>query len=452
MVKELSEVSVPRAEEILSERVLAAYDYLSLRDIHKIDERLFLTFKEYVEDLKEVITKSNLPIPVKNELRDYIFTIKMGAKVPIDTFCHESSLRLFCDMNFLDQIFFQLKHTLKYDQHGFIYLPFELKRDSVSWIRFSDLEFKKTNSGYDVYFEKQLMFQTDQNFMLTDDFTVLMFGITKYNRFLSADFRPYRYQDPSIYNYQNLLDIIVTWRNDGKDSYFFQTHVSMELKGKDGFIRSFGQDIFDHVFTLPAYGYLRAAAGNTIISTPDLSSVYPKHHRFTKRVSIPVTQKEFDQIIALVESDKYNSQRVANLIKGNCVSYTCRVLNKVLRMNIEADVSGFEIMARNLLPKGATKYIVKVRKAFQIFPKWMQKALYFFPPIYIFYLLAGVVTYSMSFNGYKNYRQYSVTDHLIRPWKIRCDIPRILVEVLESYVGSDHVLNRSDYGAGFVYN
>ncbi|MCH9621486.1 MAG: hypothetical protein S4CHLAM20_09060 [Chlamydiia bacterium] len=437
---------------LLSQKIKESYYYFSIREVKKIREPVFLSFKEYVEDLKEITKLAEIDEDLRRELLDYIIAIKMGAKIPIDYFTTQREFRQFVISNHLDRIFFATKLILKYDIYGEIHLPVEIREGSISWFPWQAFRWEKRTTGYAVFIEDRFLFETDLERTFFDDYCVLLYGITKYNKLDSAHFRPYRYEDPMMYDYQNVLEILVNWNVEEKKSYIYNTHVSMELKSSDGLIRSVGQDIFDHIRDLPKYGIFRSAQGNTIIRTPDDASYYPKNHRNLKRFKFPITQQEHDKMIALVESDKYNNKRVASLMRGNCVSYTCRMVNEILGYELKGDILGLELMLRNYFPIWVDVYVIRFAQIYKLLPKWLQKGLFFFPPVYISNLLLGVVFYTTSSFGFDNHRDYSFTDFLLRPWTIRCDIPKILMAKLNKYSDEDGLINRDDYPPGYVFD
>jgi len=411
-----------------------------------------LAFKEYVEDLKEITKNAQIDEAMRKELLDYIVALKMGAKVPIDYYLTHREFRQFIISNHLDRIFFASKLILKYDTSGRVYVPVEFREGTISWYAWDDFRWDRRASGYAVYIGDQFLFETDSERHFFPDYTVLMYGITKYNKLESANFRPYRYEDPNNFGNQYLFEVLVNWNVEDRHAYIYNTHVSMELKSADGMVRSMGQDIFDHVRLLPKYAFFRAAQGSTIIRTPDDASYYPKNHRNMKRFKFPITKQEHDQFIALVESDKFNNTRVASLMKGNCVSYTKRLIRKILNYEVKGDILGFELMLRNYLPATVDPFVVKFAAMYKAMPPWMQKAMFFLPPVYISNLLLGVVIYLTSSFGFDNHREYLFTDFLFRPWNIRCDIPRILMHSLDKYADEDGFIDRTNFPSGYIFD
>ena len=437
---------------MLTSKIEEAYYFYSVRDIKKLSEPDYLQFKEYVEDLKEVVKIASLDDNLRGDLLNYIIAIKMGAKVPIDYFCIEGELGRFILSNHFDRKFFASKLILKYDQYGNIYLPFELKSEATSWLIWQDLRWDRRSTGFAVYHEDMFLFETDGDLKFFQDYTVLLYGVVKYNSFESANFRPYRYQDPSYNDFKNYLDVIISSRSDDKVSYFHRTHVHMELFSSDGFVRSMGQDIYDHVQMMPVYGVMRSAQGSTIINTPDETSYNPKHHRNYSRYRFPVTKKEHDQIIALVESDKFNHKRIASLMRGNCVSYTRRLLLKILNYDVSADALALVMFFRNYGPRWLDELVTNISDECKRYPSWVRKVMFFIPPFYLLNLIAALGIAILSSKGFESHREYSALDFFIRPWRIRLDIPYQIDKTLERYSNDDGVIERTNYPDGFVFD
>jgi hypothetical protein len=435
---------------MLEEMINEAYNYLSARNIIMLSEDFYILFKELVEDIEYKIKTLKCKKELKNPLLTKIVVIKLGAKIPLNYFDEDLEFYKFIKNNNLDLIFFVSKLTIKFDKQSGVMIPVETRRNCISWFVWNSLEWKWKDSLFSVYHKNELLFQTDESLTFTEDYCSLMCGITKYNIVESADFRPYKYQDPASYSYQNLLIVQITWKLDKRASYFHQTHASLELKDEHGLVRSVGQDIFDHVHASPKHRFSRSAKRSSIIKTPDLTSYYPKNHRMIKKFIFPISKKEHDRLITLVESDKFNHKETASLMKGNCVSYTCSLLKRGLDYNVYADVAGFEILTRNIFPAKVDNFIQKAVKKLQKIPSFLQKAFFFFPPVYLLGVILGYINFIASKTGYNDHREYSLNDYLFRPWIIRCDIPLILKDVLERHADENGVICREKYPPGSI--
>lgn len=417
-----------------------------------MSEKAFFTFKKVVEILENAIEKAKFSKEKLYALKDEILAIKTGANLPLDFFYKEVNLRNFLEINDLEKIFFLSKLNVRYDRNKGAILPFEGQGGSINWILWEDLIWEKTKDGYDVSEGKNLLFKTDRNTYFTNDYTALMYGITKYNKITSANFRPYRYEDPASYDHKYLLQVVVNWGNQKNFSYFFQTHAYMELKGPDGMVRSVGQDIFDHLRTLSIFSINNAINRSSIITTPDKDCYSTKVGRNRKRITFELTKKEFQQVIALVESDKYNHQSPATVLKGNCVSYTCRILKEVLKYDIKGDVNGLEIFWRNRLPRVFDKFIVKICQKFSKLPTWAKKVLFFLPPVILFSAMVGTYGKLTSRKGFKKHTHYKLSDFFFRPWMVRVDLPFQLYSVLSAYADENGVIKRGEFPPGSVFD
>ena len=429
-----------------------AYDFYLLRDQKKLAEEVFFAFKKFVEILENKIEQARFGQEEFFACKDQILAIKTGANVPLDYFNKAIELRDFLESNRLDAIFFLSKLSVRYDQFKGAILPFESKQGSISWIFWSELVWEKTGGGYAVFADKQLLFKTNSQGVFTKDYTALMYGITEYNKIESANFRPYRYEDPASYDHKYLLQVIVNWRDRKDFSYFFGTHAYLELKGPDGMVRSVGQDIFDHVRALSIFSINNATNRSSVVSTPDMDCYFTKSKRNRKRITFELTKREYNQIISLVESDKFNHQKTASTLKGNCVSYVCRILKLVLKYEVKADINGLEIFFRNALPKVFDQPLSNIsRKLFKL-PLWAQKTLFFSPPIILFYFLVGVYGKLTSRGGFKQYTDYKFSDWIFRPWMIMIDLPLELYRVLHAHADESGNVQRSKFPPGTIFD
>ncbi len=435
----------------LKKQIEKSYDYLHYRNIESMQEDVFVKFKEYVEILEESLLYSNILMEEKSKFLDQILAIKTGAKVPLLYFTENKKAKDFFEINNFGNIFFTSKVTARYDSYMGLLLPIEITKQTVSWFEWESFSWKKTKDGYTVKRDNLTLFKTDTKKKLTEDYHVLMFGIANYNKIKSANLRPFKKINNTLN--QCFLDVKVTYASKKRigSSYVFQTHVYMELTDKEGFVKSFGQDIFDHIERTPFYGFFRAGESSSILCSPDPATYYPHNFRKINVIRFFVSQKEYDRIISTVEGDKYNKQRIAELLKGNCVSYTARILKLCLNYEIKTDLSLIESLFREVAPK---KYGEKIRKwsnSMKSKSKWLVAAIYCFPPFYLISFILGLIINVSAICGFKNHKQYNLIDSLFRPWKIRCDIPRIMFDVLNKYTKDGGEIDRKKYPSGSIF-
>lgn len=448
----LEGLSSNEQKELLSKMVKETYDFLSIRNIRRAGEGVYQSFKVFVENLSDHISKSKIANKEKDHLFSQILSIKVGAKVPLDTFVKDSMLKEFILINALAEIFFTTKLVILFHKRKGYFLPVELEEEKISWKSWMDLTWKETSKGYEVFSDKELLFKTGKSKRLTREYSTLWYGITQYDRRRASTFRPYKHADPSFHGGGHLLQIIVTWEKGEKFSYLAKTHVSLELKDDKGAVRSVGQDIYDHIKVVPKRGFFRAANRAAIIKTPDDASYYPKHFREIKTISIPLSKKEHDQIIYLVESDKYNHKSAASLLKGNCVSYVRSILKRVLGYEVLADISAHELLLREFLPAKCEPYLQKMFVKVRALPFFLRRALYFMPPLYPILASIGILSFISSYYGHNHYKEYPLYTYIFFPWKIRCDIPRLFYDVLEKYCDGRGVIDRKSHPESFCFD
>ncbi|MCH9812245.1 hypothetical protein K0U07_05755 [bacterium] len=452
LLEKLESFSQEKQRHYLFKITRETYHFLSMRNLRRASEGVYRSFKVFVEDLCSKIDDSKLDASNKEHLHLQVLAIKVGAKVPIDAFLKNSLLKEFIEVNNLANIFFTTKLTILFHKRKGFFLPIELHQEKTAHLPWSEFVWKETKKGYAVYMEENLLFKTGKSKRLARDFSTLWYGITRYNRRKAATFRPYKHVDPSYHGGGHLLEVLVTWQKGEKFSYLAGTHVSLELKDEDGAIRSVGQDIYDHIRAVPKRGFFRAASRSSIIKTPDDASFYPKNHREIRKIAIPLTKKEHDTIIYLVETDKYNFEGAAALLKGNCVSYVQSLFKRALGYDFIADISAHEIILREYLP---TKWEPTLQKMFNKIKKWprpIQRALYFITPLYLITLGVGILSFISSYYGYNNHREYALYEYLFFPWRIRCDIPIFLYKVLQKHASNSGIIDRSSFPQDFCFD
>ena len=451
MLEDLRSLTSQEQRALLVKVIKETYDFLSIRNIRRAGEGIYQSFKVFVENLADHIVKAEISQSDKDLFNAQLLSIKVGAKVPIDTFVKESMLKEFIVVNGLAEIFFTTKLIILFHRRKGYFLPVELEEKKISWQSWMDLTWKEAARGYEVYSGEKLLFKTGRSKRLTREYSTLWYGITQYDRRRASIFRPYKHADPSFHGGGHLLQIVVTWEKAEKFSYLAKTHVSLEVKDDKGEVRSVGQDIYDHIRVIPRRGFFRAANRASIIKTPDDASYYPKHFREIKRVSIPITKKEHDKIIYLVESDKYNHESAASLLKGNCVSYARSILKRVLGYEVLADISAHELLLREFLPRQLEPSLEKIFIKIRALPFLLRRALYFAPPLYPILASIGLLSFISSYYGHNNHKEYPLYTYIFFPWRIRCDIPRLFYDVLVKYTDENGYIDRKKHPELFCF-
>ena len=452
LLENLEELSSEDECALLQKMVEETYHFLSIRHIRRAGEGIYNAFKVFVDDLVNHIKEGRGSSDEKEHLLDQVLAIKVGGKVPIDTFLKETLLKEFIEINSLADIFFTTKLVILFQKRRGYFLPIEIAEEKTSWEPWINFIWKEIPKGYEVYSDGKLIFKTGKSRRLSREYSTLWYGITRYDRRKASTFRPYKHADPAFHGGGHLLQVVITWEKGEKFSYLAKTHVSLELRNDKGAVRSVGQDIYDHIKMVPRRGFFRAASRSSIIKTPDDASFYPKHHRDIKVITIPITKKEHDHVIYLVEADKYNHEGAATLLKGNCVSYVRSILKRVLGYEVEADVSAHEILLLEFLPNKVEPYLKKMFERISKLPPILQKVLYFAPPLYFITLGVGIMSFISSYYGHNHHREYPLYKYVFTPWRIRCDVPRLLYDVLNKYATEDGTIDRKNYPHSFCFD
>lgn len=390
-------------------------------------------------------------IEEKERLVKKLLAIKVGGNLPLDFFlCHQEIYDFFLKNN-LGEIFLVLQLSIEYTDEEGIFLPIEIHTGRLSWYSWNTFLWKEIDEGYEVRYKNILLFKTNKEKKLLDEYSILMYGIVKYHSIFSAEIRPIKRINCDKLLGKRFLDIKINY-DVVKPSHLFRTHAYMELIDENGYVFSVGQDIFDHIKSLPKYRFFQSGKGSSILNSPDVASFNINKQRKVASVRIPITKKEYSRIIAQVESDKYNHQRVASLQKGNCVSYCCRILSLCLDYEVIPDRFSLEMILKEYMPDSIDKGFEWIRKRSPNRKKWFMKAIFFFPPIYFLSCLLGLIVYFGGIRGYKNHKDFSLFSFLFTPWKVRSDVPKDMIEVLKKYVDENNEIDRIKYPSGTIFD
>ena len=132
-------------------------------------------------------------------------------------------------------------------------------------------------------------------------------------------------------------------------------------------------------------------------------------HKF-ERFSIALTPEQYASVKAKMVEDHKNPNFKFSALKHNCTSYVRRLLKNELNIRIASRMGILEYLTRFFAPKRVFNW---GRSNILGLPKFLYKAVHFFPPYYILNAVAGLVLkLFMTTNIWANAPDYYIHRHL----------------------------------------
>jgi hypothetical protein len=361
------------------------------------------------------------------ELEPLMLQLRLGGNIPHTWLKENFEFRKFIKSNYLHHRFFALRIPLKFDAEKGAMLPFARAEETV-WIAWNEIK----NEGFVFKKDDELLFETNKQYVLLNNYTVLHQGFTKYNVGIDPKWEPFMWADPREWGQKYVLEVWTVSLPEVKPPMFQRTHAYIVLKDNEGRVRSVGQDVLVDRDNFRITEILNRKPGFGKITTPDIYTFYPLNARRFWHTSIEITKEEHDRVISIVEKDKANKEHSMSVLKGNCVSYVLKILRLGLGLEVNATMHGLHVMLKAWLPNSW------YRAFFKKFDPWYsqrsdlaKKGLYFLPFVYIPYFLLGIAALFTRQNNYQEIRDFSFLDLIIRPWKLSCEHPLALHRKLD---------------------
>ena len=255
--------------------------------------------------------------------------------------------------------------------------------------------------------------------------------------------RPFDKRDPTEWGGGCRIKVCFYWGREDPPSFYRNTHAYLFLYDENGDVRSAGQDMIQAIERCSLVEKLSCKEGYQKIETPDSNSWHYVAHRVQRNIIIPITKKEHDRTVKIVERDKSDKHRVAHLTMGNCVSWTMRVLNESIGLEVDASFHILHVFLReNIRIKWLNRLILKCYNFQKKSSKKAKFFLLFFPPYYLIMIGVGIIIRIAALN--KNYRERKIRlrDVLLHPNKVIVHHPVKLFEELSKMADENGCIKR----------
>lgn len=367
---------------------------LSTRDFGQLEEivdQVYLYFGN--------VAKSN---PKKiAEIRYHQLAIKLGGHLDVKTLRLKriAEYRKFLEVNHFHHKLMHLRLALP-DK---IAVPVELF--SLRWVEWDKLNRVAGDNKIEFKFMGRVVFATDLNLKLLNDYTLTFKGIKKYNPYFTKTFIPYDKRDAKSWDLKYILEV---WTGK-KDRAF------MVLKDSSGFVRCVGE----RVCTNPKNGCQKISGKNAYLVTPDSAVFMPELSNHYSCVTFAITKKMHDKMIRIVEEMKNDRNRETIYYHRNSTSLIIEILNEVVGIDLSQAVHCTHLLLKDAAPKFGYRYFLKpVISLLNKLPKFVSRTLYFTPFFYIPSLFIAVYyNATLSKNDLVHKRNLSAKNILFFPWR-----------------------------------
>ncbi len=437
--------------ELVSIYLIKAIQKMNLENLQRIEYRAIQQIiDEHYVFVKKVTRIKGLDEATIVKLRAQTLVLKLGGKIPVEWMINENNrpFWLFIVRNYFHQDFFALRLQLPFDYGEGPSIPIFRKGLGLVWTPFSRIMIEKDSDGkgFSFSYEGKPLFATNSSYQLGPNYCCFYNGIQKYNIYNDAKWLPHDKRNPKEWGQRYILEVWITRENVNNDrpSMFARTHAYMMLLDKDGYVRSVGQDALIDFKDYKVWEVLSRKPGYGKISTPDKFVLYPTNARKFWNVSIEISKKQHDEIIALVEKDKSNKNHSMSVMKKNCVSYTMKILREVLGFEVNGAFNGIHIFFKACLPdKWYRRFMKKFMPWYERQPSVVKKVIHFFPPFYLVFLFTAVCGRIITQNSFNGERDYDLLKVLAYPWVLEVDHPLSLHRELEKHADKEGFIQLS---------
>lgn len=364
----------------------------------------------------------------EGEFENEMLSFRLGGNIPPSWLKEHESFKALIQNNYLHHRLLALRLALPFDEKLGAALPI-CDKHTTQWVFWENIEEK--NGQF--YTGKHLLFETDSKYRFVSNYTCLYSGICKYHVAIDPKWEPFQVQDPKEWGCKYMLEVWTVSLPISKPPMFQRTHAYIVLKDNKGNVRSVGQDVLVDRSNCRYTEIFNRKPGFGKITTPDVYVFFPKNSRRFWHISFEITEAEHDRIIAIVEKDKLNKEHSMSVLKGNCVSYVLKILREGVGLEMNVSMHGLHILLKEWLPNAWYRALFgKFDTWYAKQSEWVQKGFFFLPFVYIPHLLVGMVVLFARQNNYKEMRDFSFMDLIIRPWKLSCEHPLALHRKLDA--------------------
>ncbi len=277
------------------------------------------------------------------------------------------------------------------------------------------------------------LFITNADGALRDDHSFNHWGIIAYDIKNPELILPYDQRNPAEWGGRHILEMW-TYMVDksgcvsqpclGDHSYMvLRNGDTGDLTGIGNFAKGF--TAFDMITPL--------AHKRMCLETPDRYHYCPKGNHSVQKRDIVLTRERYNAVLARFRGDKSNPDLIFGAAKHNCTTWCGNVAREELGIELHSKMMVPEYMLR-LLPDWQWKLslIAGIKSFVNLFPEWMQNALYFFPLIYIPCLIFTLCAKLLSLGNCNGETDFELLDIFFFPWRIWVDSPLIMRQTLDA--------------------
>ena len=313
-------------------------DYLMVNvgvlDFRALPEEYFYKIRALVDLLDRFIKDrkkkhSGLGGELFEEAEHKILALRLGGRIHYKEIRNiDKEMYNFIKINGLDRKFFALGIQL----HSILALPFEIEANRYQEILWNELQrLNLTDSsgrlyGYRFFYNEQLLMETNTDFLLTEEFSVLYRGITFYHPRKALHIAPLDKRSSIEWKQKNLLEVITL----NKRGALF-----LLLRKEDGNIYCIGVN----------RGKLSAPVDSYFDT-------------YRCRYKMGITKEEFNSIFDIFEREKYYKK---SLNEKGLLSVIQNTLN-LQPLPEKMLVSKYRFLAYFMLPYGIIKFFCRRKK------------------------------------------------------------------------------------------
>ena len=352
---------------------------------------------------------------------------KLGGEVSHHAF-EQNDFRQFIESNALMHKMQTLRMKLEAGEEGVPMIRIALPNGesiSLEWSSFQKRPLKC--GGYIFTYFDHEVFRTNEHYKLIDDYILTYRGITQYHPEKHQELIAFDKRNPKEWNGKFIVEIWTLLKDEKgeKPTLGIGDHCHILMKDPEGFVYSMGKFGTGEELKLKDYMTLFGAKKGRYIC-PDFCSYICETSRNHKKTAIEVTKEQFEALFAKLSEDKKEVKPTFTILKKNCASYVQHTLKKVLDLNLDSELYLPHFALRALIPKRLYNGVLNLTKRLlNKCPKWLQRAFYFIPPLYISTLIAGSILRCFK-------ADLTFKDILIKPWNLTIYSPIALRESLEN--------------------
>lgn len=381
-------------------RQLSLEDRESLRDLVDVTYRACKVFAK---------TFSKSATASIQQLQLEALQLKLGGRVSKELLSAEDyrDFRRFIEIN-------NLQHKMQALGHQMTFIPslsFEGLDGSVDWTKLRCERVPATTDRGVIkkfYLEDRLLFETDEDLKLTDNFTYLDGKISAYNSWTDPKLRAYDHEAPCPGRFKVELWTSLGDASGKSPAMCLGDHSFLVLVSETGERIGVGK---------LGFGFLGLSEG--YIESPDRYLLLPKNNYSFKKTEILINKAQFVSLLSSIEEAKKRPISFA-ILNDNCTSFASQLLSKI-NLKVDSQMHLLEVFIRKVLPKTMVDYLLSSLKKI---PISIRKVLCFLPVVYIPSCLSGIFFRFFRFKLWvNNPKELNVFDIIFRPWNVVVNHP-----------------------------